>query len=122
MKSMPILACCAVLLAALGTLLCVAALKPVSAMAFGMFAAWLLLPHGLVGAALLVWHRKLPAAPHGYLAAMLVSLGGMACLATGIFWRPDAQGGLAALMVPVYQGIALAFLLLLSAYMARRGT
>ena len=54
--------------------------------------------------------------------AVLVSLGGIAWLAAILFWRPDAQGALAVLMVPVYQGVALVLLAPLAAWLGRRGT
>ncbi|MDP4076180.1 hypothetical protein [Acidovorax sp. A1169] len=122
MKRIPLIALLVVLLAAGTTLLCVAALKPVSALAFAAFAAWLLAPYGLMAMALAALRRQQDAQPHGYLVAVLVSLGGIAWLAAILFWRPDAQGALAVLMVPVYQGVALVLLAPLAAWLGRRGT
>ncbi len=119
MKRIPLIAFLVVLLAAGTALLCVAALKPVSALAFAAFAAWLLAPYGLMAVALAALRRQQTAEPHGYLVAVLVSLGGVAWLAVVLFWRPDAQGALAVLMVPVYQGVALVLLAPLAAWLGR---
>ncbi len=121
MKQIPLIALLVVLLAASATLLCVAALKPVSAWAFAAFAAWLLAPYGLMAMALAALRRQQATEPHGYLVAVLVSLGGIAWLAAILFWRPDAQGALAVLMVPVYQGVALVLLAPLAAWLGRSG-
>ncbi|MDZ7862830.1 hypothetical protein [Acidovorax sp.] len=122
MKRIPLIAFLVVLLAACATLLCVAALKPVSALAFAAFAAWLLAPYGLMAMALAALRRQQATELHGYLVAVLVSLGGIAWLAVILFWRPDAQGALAVLMVPVYQGVALVLLAPLAAWLGRSGS
>ena len=89
----------------------VAAMKPTSAAAFAVFCAWLISPHAAMAAALALRERKGGAPANWYVVAIIVCAGGALFLANMIFWRTDAQGALAVLMAPLFQGIALVVLL-----------
>jgi len=97
--------------AACTTVLFVSALKPTSSGAFLFFAVWLIFPHAIMSAALVVLQRKGAASFHWYVVAAMVSIGGILFLADVIFWHPDAQGAIAVLMTPILQGGALVLLL-----------
>lgn len=109
----------AIAAAACTTVWFVGAMKPTSAAAFAVFSIWLISPHAAMAAALLHLERRRAASAHWHIVAIIVSLGGVLFLADVIFWHTDAQGALAVLMAPVLQGVALAFLLPLSAWASR---
>jgi hypothetical protein len=48
---------------------------------------------------------------HWYVVAVIVSIGGILFLADVIFWQRDAQGAIAVLMTPLFQGGMLVLLL-----------
>jgi hypothetical protein len=98
-------------IAACTTVVFVSALGPTSIGAFAFFAVWLVLPYAIMSAALIFLQRKGNAFVRWYVVAVIVSAGGILYLADVIFWRPDAQGGIAVLMTPILQAGALAFLL-----------
>ncbi|HQS60043.1 MAG TPA: hypothetical protein PKZ37_16825 [Gallionellaceae bacterium] len=86
-------------------------LKPTSVGAYIFITVWLLLPH-LVMAALLVFAKRNPSAlSHLNLVIPLVAIGGILFLVFVMFLNSDAQGGIAVLLTPIYQGIALVFLI-----------
>jgi len=99
-------------LAACTTVLLVGALQPTSASAFVFFAAWLVVPYVVMSAALIFsWRRRSAVFSRWCVAAVIVSAGGVLSLTDIIYWRPDAQGGIAVLMAPIFQLGALALLL-----------
>lgn len=104
----------AIAAAACTTVWFVVAMKTTSAAAFAVFCAWLISPHAAMAAVLALLERKGAAPAHWYLVAIIVCAGGALFLADLIFWHTDAQGALAVLMAPLFQGIALAVLLPLS--------
>jgi hypothetical protein len=105
--------------AACTTLLFVRAIQPTSTGAFVFFAAWLLLPHAIMGAALAFSRNKGTASYHWHVVAVMVSTGGIVFLADAIFWHPDAQGALLVLMTPILQAGALAILLPVAWWMSQ---
>ena len=114
MKPIATMGFLAIAAAATTTVLFVVAMKPTSAAALSVFCAWLISPHVAMAAALAFLERKSAAPAHWYVVAIIVSAGGALFLADLIFWHTDAQGALAVLMAPLFQGIALAVLLALS--------
>lgn len=106
-------------LTACTTILFVSALKPASTSAFVLFAAWLILPHVIICAALMILQRKGKASFHWYAVAVMVSMGGVLLLVDVIFWHRDAQGALSVLMTPILQVAALALLLPVAWWISR---
>lgn len=101
----------AIAAAAVVTVWFVGVMKPTSALVFLAFSAWLVSPY-IVMAALLGFLERRRAAPAScHAAAILICLGGVLFLADLIFWHTDAQGAIAVLMAPLFQGIALLVLL-----------
>jgi hypothetical protein len=98
-------------LAACATVSLVSALKPVSTYAFLSLVLWLFAPYVIMTAALVLLHGKGKTSLRWGVAAMIVSAGGILALVDVIYWRPDAQGAIAVLMVPILQIAALALLL-----------
>jgi hypothetical protein len=99
-----ILALTVMVLAAVATVVFVGILKPVSATAYAVFAAWLLLPHIVIAASTLAARRRGRSVPAGeWLLAAGCAAGGVLLLADIMFWHRDAQGGIAILMVPLLQ-------------------
>ena len=109
-----------VVLAACLTVLFVKAIKPVSAGALLFFSLWLLLPYGLMAVALVALWRKRSASRRWPAVAIGVSIGGLVFLMDVIVWRPEAQGAIAVLLVPLLQGCALALLLPVVSWLSRK--
>ena len=105
--------------AACTTLLFVRAMQPTSTGVFVFFAAWLLLPYAIMGAALALSQKKRIASGHWHVVAVMVSTGGIVFLADAIFWHPDPQGAFAVLLTPILQGGALAILLPVAWWMSQ---
>jgi hypothetical protein len=93
--------------------------KPTSAGAFMFFAAWLVAPYALMAAALIVLSPKSGSPFQWFAVAALVSVAGMLMLADVMFWHKDAQGAIAILLVPLFQGIAYVVLLPLALWVSR---
>lgn len=106
--------------AAGSTVLFVNALKPTTTGVFVGFAVWLMFPYAVMSAALIFLQRKGAASFHWYVAAAIVSTGGILFLANVIFWHPDAQGAIAVLMTPILQGGALALILPAAWWVSRK--
>ena len=104
------------------TVLFVNALKPTGIGAFVFFAVWLVSPYAIMGAALIFFRRKGTVSFHWHVAAVMVSAGGVLFLADVIYWHPDAQGAIAVLMTPIFQGGALALLSLVVRWVSRTST
>ena len=86
----------------------VGTLKPTTWIAHVFFAGWLCLPYAAMLCLLL---RRWKARPPGLsrsLAVTLVSTAGLLFLLDTVVWRPDAQGAIAVLMIPIMQGGLLA--------------
>lgn len=98
--------------AALGIAACISAgfvqsLKPVSAGAYLFWSSWLALPYLALGLALVLTRRNSRSSSIVQGTAIVLSLAGPLLLADAVLWRPDAQGGIAVLIVPIIQaGIA----------------
>lgn len=102
------LAISTLVIAAIITVACVQALKPISVGAFLFWATWLVAPIVVAGAALIVAKRANRLRAHWNLTAILMAISGVLYLADVIFLRPDAQGAVAVLMTPILQmGVAL---------------
>ncbi len=95
-------------------------LRPTSASAFVFFAFWLVLPHVIMTAGLIVQWKIRTKLIHYHIVAVLVSIGGIIFLTDVIFWRPDAQGAIAVLMTPVIQVITSALLLPVAYWVSRK--
>lgn len=107
--------------AAVATIVFVASMKPTSAGAFAAFSAWLLAPHATMAAALLLMERK-GGSPVDWpvVAMVVVCAGGLLFLADLIYWHTDAQGAIAVLMAPFFQGVALVVLLPIASALNRK--
>jgi hypothetical protein len=109
----------ALALAAGGSIAFVATLKPVSATAFAVFAAWLLVPYAIIAGILIAVRRRGIALLPWYSGALVVAVAGLAYLADVVLWHPDAQGGIAVLMAPLLQGVLAAVLFAMGAWRHR---
>ena len=96
-------------------------LKPTSVGAFLFFAGWLLAPYVLLSSTLLLRHPRNPAPARWFFITAIVSIGGVLMLSDLIFWHKDAQGAIGVLLVPLFQGVATAVLLVLFKWAARAG-
>jgi hypothetical protein len=93
--------------------------KPTSVGAFLFFSAWLVSPYLVLSAALILQSAKGRSAFHRLLVAAVVTVGGVLLLADVMFWHKDAQGAIAMLMVPIFQGAAYVVLLLIAIWVSR---
>ena len=105
--------------AACTTIFFVSTLKPTGIGAFLFFAVWLVIPYIIMGALLLLLQRAGKTLFHWCVVAIIISVGGILFLADVIFWHTDAQGALAVLMAPIFQGIALVLLLPATLWLTR---
>jgi hypothetical protein len=81
-------------------------LRPSSAGAFLVLAAWLTAPHVMTIAALLWSWRTGRSSWSWCVLALVVSAGGILFLLDVVFWNRDAQGAIAVVMTPVLQVLA----------------
>ena len=93
------------------TIFFVSTLRPNSIGAFLFFAIWLMTPYVAMGIVLFLLQRTDKVLFHWCIAAIIVSIGGILFLADVIFWHSDAQGAIAVLMAPIFQGITWVLLL-----------
>jgi hypothetical protein len=93
------------------TALFVSSLRPTTAAAFAFFALWLITPHLAMSAGILLLQQKGTALISWCVAAIIVSIGGVVFLTDAIFLQPDAQGAIAVLVAPLFQGVAFAVML-----------
>jgi hypothetical protein len=93
------------------TALFVSSLRPTTATAFAVFALWLITPHLAMSAGILLLQQKGTALISWCVAAIIVSIGGIVFLTDVIFLQPDAQGAIAVLVAPLFQGVAFAVML-----------
>jgi cytochrome bd-type quinol oxidase subunit 2 len=112
-------ACASIVVAVCSTVWFVSALKPVSSDAFVSLTLWLVVPYAVMIAALTFLHRKRGTSSAGFVAAIVVSAGGILALTDVIYWHPDAQGAIAVLMIPILQLGALAVFLPVAWWMSR---
>ena len=104
-------------MAAIVTPVFVRALQPTTWTASVVLTLWLLAPY----LALAVWlavARTQQTRSMAAIVSILVAGGGVGFLVNAIFWHPDAQGGIAVLFTPIYQGLAAA-VLTVTAFIAR---
>jgi hypothetical protein len=94
--------------AAVGSLFVVRTLQPTTTRAGIFISVWLLLP-SVVLMAVMARSAGRATAPADLITTCLVAGGGLAFLAVVIF-DSDPQGGIAVLLTPVYQGIAMMML------------
>ncbi|MFN0045690.1 MAG: hypothetical protein ACKVOS_04415 [Sphingorhabdus sp.] len=94
-------------------------LKPVSIGAYVFWSLWLVLPYAAIGGALILSRKKEAQPLPLQLCVIAIAIAGPMLLADAAFWRPDAQGGMAVLMVPIIQA-GLASILLSAAWLASR--
>ncbi len=97
--------------AASASLFFVNALQPNSAGAAAFFSAWLLAPYAVLALMLTFLGKERVWAIAVVATAVIVAAGGLLFLSDVIFWRPDAQGGIAVVFTPLYQAVAIAVLL-----------
>ena len=97
-------------LAAFTAVSLVNSMKPTSIRAFAFFAAWLLFPYALMFGSLVLLQRRRSPSLHWYVTVAVVSIGGTALLLDIVVLRPDPQGAIAVLLVPLVQCFALALL------------
>lgn len=97
----------------------VSILKPNSIGAFLVFAAWLVSPHVVLTLIRGFSRGHSSTDVHWFVVVTIVCVGGILILSSVMFWQKDAQGALAVLMVPIFQGGALAGLLPLAKWLSR---
>ena len=85
------------------TIVFVISLGPTSMTAFAVFTVWLLLPYGIMSAALALLKRRRIVFVPFYIVGALESVGGVLYLAYVIFGPPDAQGAFSVLATPILQ-------------------
>jgi hypothetical protein len=107
--------------AAVVSLVFVHSLKPTSAGAAAFFSIWLLLPY-LILAIVLAIRAHMATEIADLIVTVLVVAGGLLFLTIVVFVRPDPQGGIAVLLTPVYQGIAMVILVPLSRWISGKRT
>jgi hypothetical protein len=93
------------------TALFVSSLRPTTAAAFAVFTLWLITPHLAMSAGILLLQQKGTALISWCVVAIIVSIGGVVFLTDVIFLQPDAQGAIAVLVAPLFQGVAFAVML-----------
>jgi hypothetical protein len=123
MNVRPVTAFAYVLLAAAAvvSLVFVHSLKPTSVKAATFFSIWLLLPY-LILAIVLAIRAHMATEIADLIVTVLVVAGGLLFLTIVVFVRPDPQGGIAVLLTPVYQGIAMVILVPLSRWISGKRT
>jgi membrane protein implicated in regulation of membrane protease activity len=87
--------------------------------AFFFFAFWLISPYVILSATPIFLRPTNQPSFHWFVVAALVSTGGILLLSDVIFWHKDAQGAIAMLLVPIFQGIAFVVLLPLAMWASR---
>jgi hypothetical protein len=107
--------------AAVVSLVFVHSLKPTSVKAATFFSIWLLLPY-LILAIVLAIRAHIATEIADLIVTVLVVAGGLLFLTIVVFVRPDPQGGIAVLLTPVYQGIAMVILVPLSRWISGKRT
>ena len=90
-------------IAACTTIVFVISLGPTSMTAFAIFTVWLLLPYGIMSAALALLKRRRIVFVPFYIVGALESVGGVVYLAYVIFGPQDAQGAFSVLATPILQ-------------------
>ena len=95
----------------------VSVIKPTSVGAFFVFAVWLISPYVIL-TRILLFRRSANRLPW-FIAAVIVSMGGILLLSDVIFWHKDAQGAIALLLVPIFQGAAFVVLLPIVKWVSR---
>jgi hypothetical protein len=103
------------------SLVLVHSLKPTSVKAATFFSIWLLLPY-LILAIVLAIRAHMATEIADLIVTVLVVAGGLLFLTIVVFVRPDPQGGIAVLLTPVYQGIAMVILVPLSRWISGKRT
>jgi hypothetical protein len=123
MNVRPVTAFAYVLLAAAAvvSLVFVHSLKPTSVKAATFFSIWLLLPY-LILTIVLTIRAHMATEIADLIVTILVVAGGLLFLTIVVFVRPDPQGGIAVLLTPVYQGIAMVILVPLSRWISGKRT
>lgn len=94
-------------------------IKPTNINAFFFFASWLISPYLAMSAALIFLRPKDQPSRHWFVVATIVSAGGILLLSDVVFWHKDAQGAIAMLLVPIFQGVAFVVLLPLAMWVSR---
>jgi hypothetical protein len=100
--------------AVLASLVFVQALKPTSLWAAVAFSAWLSLPYIVLALVLVFTVRKRASMKASVFVIVVLAGAGLLFLTDIIYLHPDAQGGIAVLFTPIYQGIGMGVLLPLS--------
>ncbi len=103
--------------AACASLLFVQALMPASLGATAFFSAWLALPYAAL-ASMVFFATKASTVTTHVVVSVLVAAAGLLFLTEVIFLHPDPQGGIAVLLLPVYQGCGIIVLLAMSAWLS----
>lgn len=76
-----------------------------------LHGGWLALPYVAL-ALVLIFGAKTPVSIAATVTVSVVVAGaGLLFLADTIYWHPDAQGGIAVVFTPIYQGIGIGILL-----------
>jgi hypothetical protein len=108
----------ALAIAAMLTPVFVRALQPTTLTAGVVLTVWLLAPY-LALAAWVAVVRARQSTAMAVIVTTLVAGGGMVFLVNMIFVHPDAQGGIAVLFTPIYQTVAAAVLIPVTAAIMR---
>jgi multidrug transporter EmrE-like cation transporter len=104
--------------AVLVSLVFVLALRPTSLGVTVAFSAWLSLPYIILAPVLVFTERKRASMNASVFVTVVVAGAGLLFLTDIIYLHPDAQGGIAILFTPIYQGIGMGVLLPLSHWLS----
>ena len=108
----------ALAIAAILTPVFVRALQPTT-WTFGVvLTSWLLAPYLALAACVAVARTRQWTATASFVSTV-VAAGGMALLVNILFVHPDPQGGIAVFFMPIYQAVAAAMLIAVSAVITR---
>jgi hypothetical protein len=94
-------------------------LQPTSSKATIFVTTWLLIPQLVMFFGLLSAQRKLSSLAYWHIAIPLVTIAGVLFLVNVIFLNSDAQGGIAVIFTPIYQGFAMAILIPIVQWLSR---
>lgn len=85
-----------------------------------LLGGWLALPYAVLALVLIFGAKTQASIAAAVTVAVVVAGAGLLFLADTIYWRPDAQGGIAVVFTPIYQGIGIGVLLPLCKWLFRK--
>lgn len=85
-----------------------------------LLGGWLALPYVALALVLIFGAKTQASIAATVVVSAVVAGAGLLFLADTIYWHPDAQGGIAVVFTPIYQGIGIAALLPLCKWLFRK--